>query len=427
MKIILDNGAYTLRNMGDVAMLQAAVKRMRASVSEPELFILTTSPELLKRYCPGTIPLTVKSRDCLFESDRPTGSTLNESWRRIRRHRRSVPSEAREFQRALDEADAVLLCGGGFLNDINPYQTRPVLRMLVDAARRGKRTGLFSQGLGPLEDPELLGLLRRTGKAGVPFALRESLYGPEILSRAGVRPSQVVITGDDAVEMAWAHGPASGGNALGFSMRRVSYSEVEPRHVEVAGRAIAELRKRLAVRTVPLPVSFNTHEQDSAVVALVTGADAAPLAMDTPEMLIAAASECRVVVTGTYHAAVFALAQGIPCVCFYVSTYYRNKLEGLAKQFPGGCAVVNLNADGAAKRIVNGVLRFWETSDAALGSRLRQSAEEQIQSAQSFYGRVMGRETGLLQPEATLNKCEQSIRSVPGPLRDSELSREGGS
>jgi hypothetical protein len=32
MKIILDNGAYTLRNMDDVAMLQAAVERMRAMV-----------------------------------------------------------------------------------------------------------------------------------------------------------------------------------------------------------------------------------------------------------------------------------------------------------------------------------------------------------------------------------------------------------
>jgi colanic acid/amylovoran biosynthesis protein len=236
-----------------------------------------------------------------------------------------------------------------------------------------------------------------------------------------------VITGDDAVEMAWARGQASDGDALGFSIRQVSYSEVEARHLEIVGRTIAELRNRLVVRTVPLPVSFNTHERDSEIVAQVTGTAVAPLAMDTPEMLIAAASECRVVVTGTYHAAVFALAQGIPCVCFYVSAYYRNKLEGLAKQFPGGCAVVNLESEGAAERIVNGALTFWETGDAALGSRLRRSAEEQIQSARSFYGRVMGRKTRLLQPEVTFNKREQSNRSVPGSLHESELRREGGS
>ncbi len=427
MRIILDNGAYTLRNMGDVAMLQAAVKRMRAMVCDPELLILTSSPELLNRYCPGTRPLTVKSRDCLFESDRPAGSNVSEAWRRIKGRWRSVPSEAREFQQAMDEADAVFLCGGGFLNDINPYQTRPVLRMLADAARRGKRTGLFSQGLGPLEDPELLSLLRRTCKAGVPFALRESLYGPGILSRASVRAGQVVITGDDAVEMAWARGAATGGNGLGFSMRQVSYSEVESRHLEITGRAIADLRTRLGVKTIPLPISFNTHERDSEVVALVTGTEVAPVAMDTPETLMAAAAECRVVVTGTYHAAVFALAQGIPCVCFYVSNYYRNKLEGLAKQFPGGCEVVNLDAEGAAERLVNGALMFWETSGAALCSRLRQSAEEQVRSARSFYRRVMGRETSLSQPEDAFDKCEQSNRSVVGYLQDSELSRDGGS
>ena len=426
MKIILDNGAYTLRNMGDVAMLQAAVERMRAMVANPELCILTTSPELLKRYCPGTVPLTVKSRDCLFESDRPTASDLNEAWRRMKGFWRSVPLEAREFQQALDESEAVFLCGGGFLNDINPYQTRPVLRMLADAARRGKRTGLFSQGLGPLEDPELVRLLRRTCNAGVPVAVRESLYGPEILSRCGAGPGQVAITGDDAIEMAWANGQAAGGNALGFSIRQVSYSEVESRHLETIRGVMAELRNRLAVKIVGLPVSFNTHEKDSEVLAVVTGTAVAPSAMDTPERLIAAAAECRVVVTGTYHAAVFALAQGIPCVCFYVSTYYRNKLEGLAKQFPGGCVAVNLNAERATERILNEAFRFWESSGGDLCSRLRKSAEEQVRSARSFYGRVMGVQTRLARPEEPPEGCEQSFRS--GACLDrSERGGDGGS
>src|SRR4029079_6639272 len=174
---------------------------------------------------------------------------------------------------------------------------------------------------------------------------------------------------------------------------------------------MAELRKRLGVKIVGLPVSFNTHEKDSAVLAAVTGTAVAPNAMDTPERLIAAAAECRVVVTGTYHAAVFALAQGIPCVCFYVSTYYRNKLEGLAKQFPGGCVAVNLNAKEAAERIVSDSLMFWESSRGALCCRLRQSAEEQVRLSRVFYGRVMGVQTKLARPEEPPEGLEQSFRS----------------
>src|SRR5437016_8487756 len=98
MKIILDNGAYTLRNMGDVAMLQTTVKRLRAMVREPELMILTTAPDLLERYCPGTTALSVKSRDFGYESDCPARSDWKETWSRLKLRWGSIPAEAGEFQ-----------------------------------------------------------------------------------------------------------------------------------------------------------------------------------------------------------------------------------------------------------------------------------------------------------------------------------------
>lgn len=390
MRIILDNGAYTLRNMGDVAMLQTSVKRLRAMLGDPELMILTTSPDLLQRYCPGAIPLTVKSRDCGYESTCPARSDWKETWARVKLRWRTVPEEAREFQEALDGAEAVLLCGGGFLNDINPYQTRPVLRMLTDAARRGKRTAMLSQGLGPLDSPELISLLRRTCAAGTKTALRESLYGPDILQRANAQPAQFVITGDDAVEMAWERGPAASGKAIGFSVRQVAYSEVESGHLKTAAHALEQINAKLGTKIVPLPVSFNSHERDYAIISQVIGSTAPPEGLDSPDQLINATAECRVLLTGTYHAAVFALALGIPCVCFYVSTYYRNKMEGLAAQFPGGCEVVDLNSPDAGQKMVKSAFGFWESSASnGLSSRLRKSAEEQVQCARNFYQAVM--------------------------------------
>jgi polysaccharide pyruvyl transferase WcaK-like protein len=388
MRIILDNGAYSLRNMGDVAMLQMSVRRLREMVKEPELLILTTAPEMLQRYCPGTSALSVSSRDCAYQSKCPARSEWSETWNRWMRRWRPVSDEAREFERALEGADAVFVGGGGFLNDINPYQTRPLLRMIIDSARRGKKTALFSQGLGPLTDPELTALLRLACAAGVPSGLRESLYGPEILSRARAKPSQYAITGDDAVEMAWERGAAVDGKALGFSVRQVAYSEIESSHLQTVAWALQHLRERLGTTIVPLPISFNPHERDDEVIGKVTGAAGMRNGMDTPQALIASVAECRVLVTGTYHAAVFALARGIPCVCFYASVYYGNKLTGLAGQFPGGCRVVDMASSQAGEQLVRNAIELWEMTGRDLGARLRQSAQTQVESARGFYQRV---------------------------------------
>lgn len=390
MRIILDNGAYTLRNMGDVAMLQTTIKRLRALIPRPELMILTTSPKLLPRYCPGTAALTVSSRDCAYGAQVAARSDWSETWARLKLQWRQVPPEAREFQTALEGAEAVLLCGGGFLNDINPHQTRPVLRMLADAARRGKRTALFSQGLGPLDSPELLFLLRRACEAGAHTALREGLCGPGIMARVRAKPGQFSVTGDDAVEPAWECGPAANGKALGFSVRQVAYSEIESSHLKIIAETLQQLVKRLGTRIVPIPISFNSHERDHEAIGRVIGPEMPTEGMDSPETLLRATAECRVLITGTYHAAVFALSLGIPCVCFYVSRYYRNKMQGLAGQFPGGCEVVDLRLPDAGDKLLKSALSFWERVGSSLCSALRESAENQVQSGRRFYRAVMG-------------------------------------
>ena len=390
MRIILDNGAYSLRNMGDVAMLQTSLKRVRAMVREAEVMILTTNPDLLPRYCPGAIPLSVESRDSLYRSDLPAQSHWAETWARMKQRWGRVQPNAFPFQQAMGQADAVFLCGGGFLNDINPYQTRPVLRMLRDAALQGKRTAMFSQGLGPLGSPELIMLLRRMCHAGTPIALRENLYGPEILARAHAEPGQFSITGDDAVEMAWEAGPAENPKALGFSVRQVAYSGIESPHLEALALALKDLSRQLSTSIVALPVSFNSHERDHEVIAQVIGSQSPRHELESPESLIAEVARCRVLVTGTYHAAVFALARGIPCVCFYVSTYYRSKMEGLAAQFPGGCQVVDLEADQPRERLVGATMRLWDKSSKELCVGLRKQAETQIELGKSFYQRSLG-------------------------------------
>lgn len=441
MRIIIDNGAYTLRNMGDVAMLQTTVRRLRSLLDNPELLVLTTNPDLLRRYCPGTVALSVESRDSAYQPARPFQSDWSETWVRFKTRWGRARGKARAFQSALQGATAVLLAGGGFLNDLNPHQTRPVLRMLADAASRGKSTALLSQGLGPLDSPELSALLRRACQAGAVVALRENVRGPHILQRARAEPRLLSITGDDAVEIAWARGAARDGTALGVSLRQVGYSAIEGCHLEVLEEVVTRLAKTCNARIFALPVSFNGHERDDEVIARVVGAAVPLVSMDSPEALIHSVAQCRVVLTGTYHAAVFALAQGIPCACFYASPYYHHKLEGLAAQFPGGCELVDLRSNEAGSILETAALRLWHNRNPALSDSLRKAAQDQVRRGWNFYRAMLsslpgftggfgaeGRENGE-QARATAAprlraREQQCLHETKGPAPPSPVRQE---
>src|SRR5207245_4256855 len=95
---------------------------------------------------------------------------------------------------------------------------------------------------------------------------------------------------------------------------------------------------------IPLPISQHRRGANDAVTLHRLLADCDPTGdggagCDTPAKVIAAAGRCRIVVSGAYHAAVFALAQGIPVVCLGGSDYYLHKFEGLVDQFGTGCTV----------------------------------------------------------------------------------------
>jgi colanic acid/amylovoran biosynthesis protein len=67
MKILVENGCYELRNMGDVAMLQVAVKRLHELWPDALIQIITDEPELLGVYCPHGLPVPAVGRHIWFQ------------------------------------------------------------------------------------------------------------------------------------------------------------------------------------------------------------------------------------------------------------------------------------------------------------------------------------------------------------------------
>jgi colanic acid/amylovoran biosynthesis protein len=120
---------------------------------------------------------------------------------------------------------------------------------------------------------------------------------------------------------------------------------------------------------------------------LLGGAGDEAAALETPRQVIERIGGCRVMVTGSYHGAVFALAQGIPVVALARSRYYVDKMTGLAHQFGLGCEIVGLDGSGAPARLVAAIDRAWADADRVRAPLLERAAE-QIRSGRAAYQRL---------------------------------------
>ena len=103
-----------------------------------------------------------------------------------------------------------------------------VLNLVEHACHAGVPVALVGQGLGPLDDP---GLQARAAqvlpKVGL-IALREGRRGPQILDRAGVDAERVLVTGDDAIELAYHARIDEIGSDIGFCLRVAGYHQCRP-------------------------------------------------------------------------------------------------------------------------------------------------------------------------------------------------------
>jgi colanic acid/amylovoran biosynthesis protein len=109
--------------------------------------------------------------------------------------------------------------------------------------------------------------------------------------------------------------------------------------------------------------------------------------LDTPLDVIKQVGRCRVVVTGAYHAAVFALAQGISVVCLAKSKYYVAKFMGLQDQFGQGCETIVLDQPAALEKLAGVLDRTWQSAEL-VRQPLQEAALRQIQLSWGAYEQV---------------------------------------
>jgi polysaccharide pyruvyl transferase WcaK-like protein len=291
----------------------------------------------------------------------------------------------------VEGVDLVIAVGAQYMADSCRDDAIRVLNRLEAAMHAGAVTAMVGQGFGPIDDTEL----QARSRAVLPFVdlifVRERLAAPPLLASFGVDSSRIVLTGDDAVEMAYRARGATGGDAMGVSMRVAHYSGVTGRDLEPVGAAIRESAAKHDALLMAISISQSHYERDDdAFDQLVDGYRRTARTRwryDSPDDIIRRVGRCRIVVTGTFHTALFALAQGIPAVVIAKSRAYVNKFEGLADQFGEGCRVIYIDKERSPTGLASAIESAWLTA-ADLRPSLLAAAQQQIRAGHTAYRRL---------------------------------------
>jgi polysaccharide pyruvyl transferase WcaK-like protein len=385
-RVLIDPGSHHLLNLGDVAMLQVCVDRLRVLWPDVDVRVLTAAPERLAQLCPGVTSVDAAGRYGLLA--RPPVAL---GPRRLARTRLALLGRRREvavaaYARELLAADLLVLSGRGGLTDAFGDESREVLQELDLASAIGLPTALLGQGVGPLEDRELRERAARVLPSVRLFALREGDRGPALLAAAGVDAAKIVVTGDDAVELASGPRAKTTPPRLGLNLRVAPYAGIGANEAAAVAEVAVRAARRYGAELQPIAISTHPAEDDRRAFDDLIASDDSH-APATPRAVAELAGGCRAVVVGSYHAAVFALARGVPAVGLAASPYYADKLNGLREQFGSGCRVVELDRPGALEAIEPALDDLWRHADE-LEADLRAAAARQIDSGHDAYARL---------------------------------------
>lgn len=412
MKILIDNGGYEFKNHGDSAMLILIASRFKTSFPSALIHIFTSNPEELKAAIPYAIPIlldgrrqwsmswnligglyklfprrlhrTLQSKEALFKLKYPL---LSRRLSEKRLSKRGYNIEAmRHYLDEIESADVVVACGGGYITDSFKDHASSLLHTIGLAQFYGKTTALFGQGLGPVESKDLLTLSRSILPKLDMLAIRENLFSNQFAQSVGVPASIIKVTGDDAIALAYSKVPIMLGKSLGINLRVASYSGLKENIIEEVKSIFIQTALEFECEIIPIPISIHQADSDLLFLRSILSNEAIEYVnqLSTFEDIIEQVSHCRLVVTGSYHAAVFALSQGISVVAIVASKYYRHKFEGLAYQFVKGCMTVEQDSDSFSDDLKDAIRFNWNNAPLARNNLLNQ-AKIQIDKSESAF------------------------------------------
>ena len=434
MRILFDQVVYNMRNKGNIALLQMALRRVHGLWPDASLEVMAETAHILRLYCPEAFPVNIlntynwsENHQRLERIRQVTPNPVLRTMLEVReelRYRRWDPGQVKKYvkgllprdkssqvgaiqpvmeiskpdvsdssdvEQALRGADIVIGTGGGYLVDSDSGLTIPVLKRLSRAKSMGKFVALVGQGLGQIDGPELRSLAGAVLPELDLILVRESEFAIPALESLGVSRERIHMSGDDAVELAYESRNSTFGSDIGISVRLAGYTDVSGNDLQRIRPVLHQTAAKHEARLVGLPTSCCAEESDQFQIReLLAGyprAFQSPLRFESITDLIKKVGGCRVVVAGAFHAAVFALAQGIPAIGVVKSEEYAIKFRGLAEQFGSGCQLLYLNDEHFPEKLSDAIDIAWESADR-LRPQLLEAATTQIYLNRMAYQRL---------------------------------------
>lgn len=400
-----------MNNNGDRAMLSILLARLRARYADAEIGVLTNDPDGVLAIDPQAEPVLVGERRLwgftqgLELRGDPATLLALEEWLAVtftdqyssllaNVHPTGVENQ-QAWQRAVERSSAIFLMGGGYFTDAFADHTLELLRTLEAGMKRGLPTFIVGCGFEPVSDARLKQLASAVLPQVTAIHCRETLVSPQVLASFGVAPERVTVTGDDAVEFAYALRSNDVGNRIGISLRDHTYNPIEAAQYAVLRRVIGSFAQTQGAPLQPAPISnYAPNDMDALRRLLPEGAAAAESGetLNTAERLGREVAQCRVMVAGGYHAAVFALSMGIPTICLTRSSHYHHKMSGLLAMFGCNPAERMIALDDAAleSKLKQAVQRAWESAPVERAALLA-AASRQAELGKAAYARIFDR------------------------------------
>jgi Uncharacterized conserved protein len=436
MRILFDQSAYDMRNKGNNALLEVAILRLREFWPDALLDIITLAPNLTRLYYPFAQPVSpydlqpysikfwnllrifprrfvemvlemreeLSHRRSTHFRNSPENETLDKNQSNELSYAQNVnllsknniashdgsPSYT-SIQNSVHNYDLIVASGGGYFCDSDKHNLLQVLNKLEIAAQNNIPTVMVSQGIGPLNDPELRSRAAQILPKIDLICVRETKVALPILRDLGLSKHKIEMTGDDAIELVYGFQGNSLGNSIGVSLRITSYTKVGVRHVETIKNVIQNSAEKYKAALVAIPISSAHHESDiTCIKEIFKGYKPVDLGLrklDSPTDSIKRVRKCRIVITGTFHGAVFALAQGIPVIGLANTDEYFYKLAGLSDEFGKGCQVLSLQSSNLENELQINIDNLWKLAEE-LKPELLAAAERQIKSGYKAYKRI---------------------------------------
>jgi len=421
MRILFDQSAHDMRNKGNNALLETAMHRLRGFWNNASFEVITDAPSLLKMHYPYAAAIdpnclrVVHSRFERYQRLLP-----NSMWwlllelREEMQHRRfwrskqgshapviegnqlpplALPtdSQKRNLQEAISQFDLFVASGGGYMTDTDKPMLWSVFDRLEAAITCGIPTAMVGQGIGPIKDSQLLARARAILPSVGCILYRNRRNGLPLLESLGVLPERIALTGDDAIEITFNERMNHLGNGIGVSFRVAHYTQVASSHIDTIRRVLQASAKKYSAPLMAIPISSYYQESDiTHINRLLEGYGQRTTSwrkFETPLTMIRKTGKCRIMVTGTYHGAIFALGQGIPVVGAARSDEYFDKLSELADEFPLGIQVLRMNDSLFPQQLSTAIDTAWNSAEE-IRPQLLQDAIRQIEWGRAGYQRL---------------------------------------